>query len=134
MNNHKKWISLVVAISTVFVMTACGKKEQPKSVESDNYSRPAAVSNPAEKIMDGAVLTYTKQGFPKTYAQWGADGVARINKLMPKAALLAASSPRCDKVIQVDLSPSRSIPKKEAVFFANCNNGQQLYFSEDELK
>ncbi|MBS7327391.1 MAG: hypothetical protein KIG68_01385 [Oxalobacter sp.] len=134
MNSHKKWISLILAMSVAITMTACGKKAPPKTTEASKPTTTQVSENPADKIMDGAVLTYTKQSFPKTYAQWGADGVARINKLMPKAALLAASSPRCDKVVQVDLSPSRSIPKKEAVFFVNCNNRQQLYFSEHELK
>jgi hypothetical protein len=88
----------------------------------------------AAPIADGAVSAITKQSYPKTFAQWGAAGVEKINTLAPLAAAQAAKSPECDRVEIVELSGNRSTPGKSIVFFVDCANGKRFYISENDLK
>lgn len=85
------------------------------------------------KIADSAVISITKKNSPKIYQKWGADQIARINKLQPKAARKVAQSNRCDKVVWVSLSDRHSTVKKEAVFLVQCKNNERFFVSEKEL-
>lgn len=78
------------------------------------------------------VRPMTADFYPKTAAEWGSAGLKRLNDLMLKAAEKAAASGDCDAVADANLS-DRSIPKKEAVFFVDCANGQRFYISEHQL-
>ena len=78
----------------------------------------------ASKIQKGADSPMTQESYPKTYKTWGKAYFNRLNEMMPKVALKAAESDKCDMVTWVGLSDSRSTPKKEAVFFADCKNGE----------
>lgn len=91
-----------------------------------------AVANP--KIDKHAVSPYTQKGYPKLYQQWGEKGIKEINAMLPLAAQKAAASPECDKVEIVELSGNRSVPGKNAVFFADCKNGKRFYISQSDLK
>jgi len=85
------------------------------------------------KISPHAVIPITQKGYPKTYAAWGAEGVKRLNALMPLAAQKVARSTECDTVDLVELSDQRSKPPKHAVFFVDCVNGKRFYVDESEL-
>lgn len=91
-----------------------------------------ASSNP--KIADGAIMEITERNYPKTVAEWGRDGVRRINELLPLAAEVAASSPQCDRVEIVELSGQRSKPKSKIVFFADCANGKRFYIDAAQIE
>lgn len=89
---------------------------------------------PEKKILEGAVSKLTKKGRPKTYAKWGDKWIKRINDNLPLVALKVAEREVCDKVTNVDISDSRSTPKKEAIYYADCANGQRFYLSEKDLQ
>lgn len=85
------------------------------------------------KIGPHAVIAYDQKNYPKFFAQWGADGMAKINKLMPLVARKAAASPECDLVELVEFSGQRSVPRSKMVFFVDCKNGKRFYIEEAEL-
>lgn len=85
------------------------------------------------KILPGAVNKITRDQYPKTFAQWGAKGVAEINRLAPLAAEKAAASSECNAVEVVDLSSQRSTPPKDIVFFVDCANFKRFYISSKDL-
>jgi len=89
-----------------------------------------AVASP--KILPLALSTYTRTGYPKTFATWGDAGVARIMEHERRAALLVAQSPKCDVVALVGLS-SRSRAPDNIVSYIDCKNGQRFVVSADEL-
>lgn len=87
----------------------------------------------SKKISPDAVFLIEGDGWDKTRREWGSAGVKRINAAMPKAAEKVAQSASCDYVEIVGLS-DRGKPKKQAVFYVDCKNGQRFYVSEDDLK
>lgn len=91
-----------------------------------------SLANP--KIADHAIYPITQKGYPRLYSQWGPEGVRKINQLMPLAAEKAASSNSCDKVDIVEISQSRSSPKGNIVFFADCMNGKRFYITDRDLE
>lgn len=101
--------------------------------ESVNAAAPAAPQPAAQIIEEGAVQAYSKKGYPKMYARYGAAYVDRVNQLMPEVAKKAAASPDCGHVMLVELS-DKSQPKGEAIFFVDCKNEARLYISESDLK
>ena len=151
------WVSKAFSKSAKVVFTACiagliifaiNQEPTPNNIDSNNIAatetpanqsidtqeeKPEAVDS-ASKIAKGADSPMTQKGFPKTYKTWGKEYFNRINKMFPQVALKAAESERCDMVTYVGLSENRSIPKKEAVLFAECKNGERFYFSERDLK
>lgn len=89
-----------------------------------------AIASP--KILPHALSTYTRTGYPKTFATWGDAGVARIIEHERRAALLVAQNPNCDLVENAGLS-SRSRAPDNIVSFIDCKNGQRFVVSADEL-
>lgn len=89
-----------------------------------------AIASP--KILPHALTTYTRTGYPKTFATWGDAGIARIMEHERRAALLVAQNPECDLVEIVGLS-SRSHAPDNIVSFIDCRNGQRFIVSADEL-
>lgn len=89
-----------------------------------------AIASP--KILPLALSTYTRTGYPKTFATWGDAGVARIMEHERRAALLVAQNPKCDFVELVGLS-SRSRAPDNIVSYIDCKNGQRFVVSADEL-
>lgn len=89
-----------------------------------------AIASP--KIMPLALSTYTRAGYPKTFATWGDAGVARIMEHERRAALLVAQNPKCDVVELVGLS-SRSRAPDNIVSYIDCKNGQRFVVSAEEL-
>lgn len=90
---------------------------------------------PAVKPVDYSYISYeiTKKDYPKTYARWGGKWIGDINTLMPIAVARVASNSKCDTPVNADLSDNRSTPKKEAVFYVDCSNGERFYVSQNEL-
>lgn len=87
----------------------------------------------APKVAEGAVVPITRAQYPKLFAEWGSQGIQRINKLAPLAAKKAAESPECDQVEIVEVS-DRSIARKNVVFFVDCANSKRFYIDEGDLK
>lgn len=115
--------------------TATNSTTTTTTTSSSSSPTPSRVVDPKSKISKDAIIPMTQKGYPKTYKAWGSKYIQRMNKeLMPKAALLVAHSAKCDRVISVDLSDNRSTPKKEAVFFVDCENGERFYVSENDIK
>ncbi|AVS67848.1 hypothetical protein C8245_21185 [Paracidovorax avenae] len=84
-------------------------------------------------IAEGAVMPITRDGYPKTHAAWGDDGIQRINALMWPAAEIVASSPGCDRLEILALSEVRSSPPDKIVFYADSANGKRFFITEDEV-
>ena len=99
----------------------------------EEISKEAKKVDLSSKIAKGADSPMTRKGYPKTYKTWGKAYFNRINEMLPKVALKVAESDKCDIVSYVGLSDNRSTPRKEAVFFADCKNGERFYISEKEL-
>lgn len=89
----------------------------------------------AKPISEYAYNDYTKDQFPKLYAEWGSKWVQRIAKV-EKAAVhkIANSENTCDSIDSTGISTTRSIPKKEIVIYVNCMNGEHFYVSEKQIK
>ncbi|HFF6822690.1 TPA: hypothetical protein ACGEAE_004042, partial [Acinetobacter baumannii] len=89
----------------------------------------------AKPISEYAYNDYTKDQFPKLYAEWGTKWVQRIAKV-EKAAVhkIANSENTCDSIDSAGISTTRSIPKKEIVIYVNCMNGEHFYVSEKQIK
>lgn len=104
------------------------ERDQPVKEQSDLNRR---ISHP--KIAAGALSNYTRTGFPRTYAEWGDDGVVRIMKHERSAALLVAESPKCDLVELVGLS-SKSRAPDDVVSFVDCRNKQRFVISAADLE
>lgn len=109
-------------------------QEQQSVQQEETKQEEVKAVDPASKIQKGADSPMTQESYPKTYKTWGRAYFNRLNEMMPKVALKAAESDKCDMVTWVGLSDSRSTPKKEAVFFADCKNGERFYISENDLK
>jgi hypothetical protein len=121
-----RWAVLAVAATS-----GCGaqdvKSDEQQPVEQHSV-------DPASKIDSYAVLPMDKRNHPKVYAAWGTSGVERLNRLQPLAALKAAQSPRCDRVVYVGLSETQSVPKQRAVFFVDCQNTERFYIHDTDLE
>lgn len=103
-------------------------KERPVAEQTEENRR---LRHP--KIAAGALSAYTRKGFPRTYAEWGDDGIARIMKHERSAALLVAESPKCDLVELVGLS-SKSRAPDDVVSFVDCRNKQRFVISAVDLE
>ena len=87
----------------------------------------------AAPISSSALSNYTKEQYPKAFAVWGEAGIERIKKLERIAVHKASESNKCDSVAYAGLSEKRSTPTKNAVVFADCENGERFYVSEDSI-
>ncbi len=124
--------AVLVAIMGWFVgrdeATQTGESTQEQSVKATSEA------NSEPKDYSHLVVAITQQGFPKTYNAWGKKWIDEINATMPLAVNHIAKDPKCDEPVDVDLSNERSKPKKEAVFYVDCKNGERFYISQQELK
>lgn len=120
----KKLIFLALAVCLV----GCGK-------EADSTGKNIEVEKSKLKpISEYAYTKYSKDQFPKTYSNWGDEWVAKFPEFEKQAANKIASEVNsCDSIEMVALSDNKSTPKKEAVFFVDCSNGERFYVSQKEL-
>lgn len=102
---------------------------------SNNEIRDKSNISSAKPISEYAYNDYTKDQFPKLYAEWGSKWVQKIAKV-EKAAVqkIANSENTCDSIDSAGISTTRSIPKKEIVIYVNCINGEHFYVSEKQIK
>ncbi|ENW29368.1 hypothetical protein PFCIP103579_3122 [Prolinoborus fasciculus] len=120
----KKIILLALAIG---LLGCGGEVESPKKSNTSEQSGP-------KKISQYAYNNYSIDQFPRLYAEWGEDWVKRISELEKQAVQKIANEPNtCDSIDMVALSDNRSTPKKEAVFFVDCVNGERFYVSQTDL-
>lgn len=94
---------------------------------------PEPVAPPVEVDYSHVSYEITESGYPRTYSKWGKKWIDDINRMMPLAVKRVASNPKCDSPEVADLSDNRSTPKKEAVFYVDCSNGERFYMSQNEL-
>lgn len=80
------------------------------------------------------VSPYKPKSYPKLYKTWGNDWMKKINDLKTPAADYVSQQKGCDRVDVLDVSESKSTPKKNIVFFADCVNGARFYVSENDIK
>lgn len=86
-------------------------------------------------ISEYAYNDYTKDQFPKLYAEWGSKWIKKITNVEKAVVQKVANSENtCDSIEEAGISTTRSIPKKEIVIYVNCANGERFYVSEKELK
>lgn len=111
------------------------------------FSYAAAINSPAEqdaaqvditpidrdKTIRDAIWEMTPEQFPRVYRQWGTNWVQRLNRMLYQVAEKVWDTPGCDTIQTVGLSESRSVPKRSAVFYADCVNGQRFYVSDKDL-
>lgn len=85
-------------------------------------------------ISEYVYTKYTKDQFPRLYENWGEDWVIKIAELERQAVYKIASEHNsCDSIEMAALSENKSTPKKEAVFFIDCANGERFYVSQNDL-
>lgn len=108
------------------------KPQEKENIEIEKIE--SASASKALEISQYAYTSYSKEGFPKTYAIWGDEWVAKFPEMERKVAQkIANASNSCDAIEIVSLSDTRSLPKQEAVFFVDCSNGERFYVSQNEL-
>lgn len=106
---------------TLFLLVAaaisgCGNSERPDS----------------EIVIDESALsTYSKDHYPKTYAQWGDAGVERIKLVERQALIKAAKQKKCDEVEYVGLSDQLSSAPSNIVVYADCRNRWRFYVDQN---
>ena len=112
-----------------------------KTSEIERAARLAEEKRKVEqaKIADLRITTYPetakglkKAGYPRMLSKYGVNGIRKINRLLPKVAEKAAQNSTMDKIAWVDVSDNRST-KNKLVFYAQADNSNRVYISEDEL-
>lgn len=96
---------------------------------SDMPSTPRA----AAPIASGALTTYTRDAYPKTFATWGDEGVRRIAEMERRAAEHVAQAAGCDRIELVGLSEMKSRPPHDIVVYVDCANRNRFYVGQAEL-
>jgi hypothetical protein len=90
-------------------------------------------SPPKPPVPDSIFSNYTREHYPKTYAQWGSDGVEQIALLERQAAEHVSKARVCSVVEYVGLSEQHSRPPVEPVVFVDCESGYRFYISSRDL-
>lgn len=106
---------------------------EPTDTQEVKPTTPEPVAPPIEVDYSHVSYEITESGYPETYSKWGKEWIDEINRMMPLAVERVASNPKCNSPEIADLSGNRSTPKKEAVFYVDCSNGERFYISQNEL-
>ena len=132
----KKVLWIIFAVFMVSLLSkGCDGGGSSGGGSQPSQSSQSPTISPESKIAAGILdFKYTQKDYPKLYQRWGRAGVAKINELLPQAALLVASESTCDRVEIVEVSDSKSKPRSQIVFFADCANGKRFYVSEADIK
>lgn len=80
------------------------------------------------------VSPYNPKSYPNLYKTWGNDWMRKINDMKIPAAEHISLQAGCDRLDILEISESRSTPKKNIVFFADCANGARFYVSENDIR
>lgn len=81
----------------------------------------------------GVVYKITQTTHPKLYEAWGKEWIENINRIMPLAVAKTADQSKCDSPATVELSDTRSLVRKQVVFYVDCMNGERFYMTQLEL-
>ncbi|RPD86268.1 hypothetical protein EGK75_09100 [Neisseria weixii] len=120
----------LMVLSLLFTMSTGESDKGAASIEA--LKEKAVNATVATKYSESVLVDYTEKSFPKLFAQWGKDGVARIKENDKKALEYAASSNRCDKVEYVAFSDKESVYPNRIVSFADCENGERFYYDDSK--
>lgn len=122
------WVRACAAALSVALTASCGQEPKTGQSETQNAKPAAAPIDP------GVYEPYKReQGWEKTFARWGDEGVARIQRLREAAAETVASNPKCDSVELSEISDSRSTPPDTPTVYVDCANGERFYLSESDV-
>lgn len=105
------------------------KQLRPTWVVSEHVSSP----QPWDKFPQNIFSKYTRQQYPRTFAEWGESGVGQIELLERQAAVHVSKAKACSEVEYVGLSEARSLPPVKPVVFVDCTNGNRFYIGAKEL-
>jgi hypothetical protein len=123
----------IIALSALLLVSSCGEPSTQEAADGTSNATTSSRAEPAP-IDPGVYVPYKReQGFEKTFAKWGEEGVLRVQKLREGAAETVANNPQCDAVELAELSDSRSFPPDHPVVFVDCRNSQRFYLSEDDV-
>lgn len=84
----------------------------------------------AEFDLRSVASEYTAEAYPETYKKWGDAWMTRVNQALYPAVIQASKNSKCDKPNQIGIS-DKSTPKKELIFYVNCDNLEQIIVSEE---
>ncbi|MGO1069619.1 hypothetical protein [Lysobacter sp. CA199] len=129
----RSFCGIIVVTLVATGVVGCGGPDVSSPPTAAVEPRQLSTANPADKVIPDSSFYVRGEGWEKTKAKWGEDGVARINELMPKAALKAAESPECDHVEIAGISDQRSEPGVEIVYYVDCRNEHREYVSERDI-
>lgn len=127
---YQRRVMVIAAIAAVFLSWSSWTVYQRHAAEPDYSNLPERKAAP---ILPDALTTYTRDQYPKTYATWGEDGVARIVDMERRAAEFVSRAPDCHGVDYVGLSDQRSSPPREIIIYVDCVNRNRYYVGEREL-
>lgn len=88
--------------------------------------------NYAKRITPSALMSYTKDQYPKLFRKYG-KRIPEIEKLRRTAAEQVIDSDKCDYVDLAEVSQDSS-PVNNVRFFIDCKNGNRFYRTEQEIK
>jgi len=104
-----------------------GKVGAKSAVDAPSASPAAYIA----RIAPGADDVLEERHYPKLVAQIGRENFKRVTRKFPAAAQYAARNAACDQVDIVGIATKSSA--NAVSLFANCENGFQNRFSEQEL-
>lgn len=95
--------------------------------------RPALTTSSTSGVPENIFSNYTREQYPRTFAQWGVAGVEQITLLERQAAEHVSKASVCTSVEYVGLSESHSQPPAQPVVFVDCESGYRFYVSTRDL-
>lgn len=121
-----------VVIVLAACLGGCGQAEEPSA---QNEPAAPATAPSAAAIDPGVYEPYlAENGWSKTVAKWGPDGMKRVQALREAAAETVSRNPACDAVELSEISDSRSSPPTRPVVYVDCRNAERFYLGEDDVK
>lgn len=84
-------------------------------------------------IAENAFEVYTKEAYPKMYANYGDAGLKAFTAHDANAGFMVAGLPECDRVEIVGYSEQRSRYPEQLVSFVDCSNNRRFYVSHGKV-
>lgn len=120
-------------------LTACGESD-PRGIHGATAEvilppplgpEPTSRRDLERKVGPLVELSATRAGEPGRYDRLGAKRFAELNSLSPSAALLVATSRKCDQLVDVD---TRGSSRDELVWRGRCENGTVFVLFENDVR
>ena len=133
-----RWVwRLLAALVGIPIIVMLADENETEPAEARVPAKEAISAPPDQlrahiEVPEYLFASYTQSEYPKTFALWGAEGVARIEAHERLAAQTVASSGKCDRIAMVGLS-DRSSPPSDVISFIDCENGERFYIGQSEL-